>query len=225
MAILITQCTRTSIPRAPNQQEFMASLNYTRILEPTLLRHFAPSCLLLEHIIITRLNIFAIFYRRTFQLNIVLLTLSLFVQDIQSLSMFGKFMVSINVESLFTNILREECIDLTVNYISEGNPELRSLFTVATAQTHFLFNGSFYDQITRVVLSHRIGHSIDEFPCCVSGAVYANGRCQLSPLLAKRCYGDCKYRKLEARVKKLEDALCDLDLDCKRNIKQSLLAE
>ena len=79
-----------------------------------------------------------------------------FVQDIQSLSMFGKFMVSFDVESLFTNIPLEECIDQAVNYISEGNPdltckltesELRSLFTVATAQTHFLFNGSFYDQI------------------------------------------------------------------------------
>ena len=77
-----------------------------------------------------------------------------FVQDIQSLSMFGKFMVSFDVESLFTNIPLGECIDLAVNYISEGNPdlklsksELRSLFTVATAQTHFLFNGSFYDQL------------------------------------------------------------------------------
>ena len=75
-----------------------------------------------------------------------------FVQDIQSLSMFGKFMVSFGVESLFTNIPLEECI--AVNYISESNPdlkltesELRSLFTVATANTHFLFNGSFYDQI------------------------------------------------------------------------------
>lgn len=38
----------------------------------------------------------------------------------------------------------------------------------------------------------------------------------VNPMLAKRCYGDCKYRKLEARVKKLEDALCELDLDCKR---------
>lgn len=38
----------------------------------------------------------------------------------------------------------------------------------------------------------------------------------VNPLLAKRCYGDCKYRRLEARVKKLEDALCDLDLDCNR---------
>ena len=75
------------------------------------------------------------------------------------MSMFGKFMVSFDVESLFTNIPLEECIDLAVNYISEGNPdlklsesELRSLFTVATAQTHFLFNGSFYDQIDGVAM-------------------------------------------------------------------------
>ena len=67
--------------------------------------------------------------------------------------MFGKFIVSFDVESLFTHIALEECIDLAVNCISEGNPdlkltksELRSLFTVATAQ-NFLFNGSFYDQI------------------------------------------------------------------------------
>lgn len=38
----------------------------------------------------------------------------------------------------------------------------------------------------------------------------------VNSMLAKRCYGDCKYRRLEARVKKLEDALCELDLDCKR---------
>ena len=82
-----------------------------------------------------------------------------FVQEIQSLSMYSKFMVSFDVESLFTNIPLEECIDLAVNYISEGNPdvklnksELRSLFTTATAQTHFIFNGSFYDQIDGVAM-------------------------------------------------------------------------
>ena len=82
-----------------------------------------------------------------------------FVQDIQPLSMLGKFMVSFDVESLFTNIPLEECIDLAVNYISEGNPDLklsksdlRSLFTVTTAQTHFLFKGSFYDQIDGVAM-------------------------------------------------------------------------
>ena len=68
-------------------------------------------------------------------------------------------MVFFDVESLFTNIPLEECIDLAVNYISEGNPdiklnksELRSLFTTATAQTHFIFNGSFYDQIDGVAM-------------------------------------------------------------------------
>ena len=56
-------------------------------------------------------------------------------------------LVAFDVESLFTNIPLEECIDLAVNYISEGNTalkltesELRSLFAVATAQTHSLFN-------------------------------------------------------------------------------------
>ena len=48
-----------------------------------------------------------------------------FVQDIQSLSMFGKFMVYFDVESLFTNIPLEECIGLAVNYISKGNPDLK----------------------------------------------------------------------------------------------------
>ena len=73
--------------------------------------------------------------------------------------MFSKFMVSFDVESLFTNIPLEECIGLAVNYISNGNPdlkltesELRSLFTVATAQTRFFFNGSFYDQIDGVAM-------------------------------------------------------------------------
>jgi len=73
--------------------------------------------------------------------------------------MFGKVMVSLDVASLFTNIPLEECIYLAVNYTSEGNPDLKlsesklsSLFTVVTAQTHFLFNGSFYDQIDGVAM-------------------------------------------------------------------------
>ena len=68
-------------------------------------------------------------------------------------------MVSFDVESLYTNIPLEGCIDLAVNYISKGNPniklskpDLRSLFTTATAQTHFIFNGSFYDQIDGVAI-------------------------------------------------------------------------
>ena len=73
-----------------------------------------------------------------------------FVQEINNLSMFGKFLISFDVESLFTNVPLEECIDLAVKYISEGKPDLKlipsdlkRLFSLATAETHFLFKGSF----------------------------------------------------------------------------------
>ena len=150
MAILITLCTRTSIPKAPKQQECMASLKCTRIEDPNLLRPFAPSCLLLEHTIITWPNIFVSFYRRTFQLNIVLLTLSRLYRT------SNLYPWLVNVWPLLTrkvslpNIPLEECIDLEVNYLYKRNPdlklsepEIRSLFTVATTQIHFLFNGSY----------------------------------------------------------------------------------
>ena len=38
-----------------------------------------------------------------------------FVQEINNLPMFGKFLISFDVESLFTNIPLEECIDLAVS--------------------------------------------------------------------------------------------------------------
>ena len=82
-----------------------------------------------------------------------------FVREINNLPMFGKFITSFDVESLFTNIPFEECIDLAVKYISEGNPDLKLTpsdlkrrFTFATAETHFLFKGSFYDQIGGVAM-------------------------------------------------------------------------
>ena len=67
-------------------------------------------------------------------------------------------MISFDVESLLIKN-EEECIDLAVRYISDGNPdlklsstELKSLFSIATAQSHFLFEGSFYDQIDGVAM-------------------------------------------------------------------------
>ena len=84
---------------------------------------------------------------------------STFVREINELPLSGKFMVSFDVESLFTNVPLEECVNLAVDYISKGNPdlqltttELRNLFNFAIAQTHFLFKGSFFDQIEGVAM-------------------------------------------------------------------------
>jgi len=67
-----------------------------------------------------------------------------FVRDIQDVPMYGKFLVSFDVESLFTNIPLEECIDLAVKNILEENPdiklsdtELRDLFSVANRTNAF----------------------------------------------------------------------------------------
>ena len=82
-----------------------------------------------------------------------------FVREIQSLSMQGKYMVSFDVESLFAKIPLEESIDLAVEYIFKGIPNskithdyLKKLFFIATSQKHFLFDGSFYDQIDGVAM-------------------------------------------------------------------------
>ena len=48
-----------------------------------------------------------------------------FIGEIQKLRMSGNFMVSFDVESLFTNIPLHECIALAVKYVSEGNPEIK----------------------------------------------------------------------------------------------------
>ena len=73
--------------------------------------------------------------------------------------MHGKYMVSFDVESLFTNIPLKESIDLAVEYIFKGIPDikiahdhLKKLFFIATSQMHFLFDGSFYDQIDGVAM-------------------------------------------------------------------------
>ena len=87
-----------------------------------------------------------------------------FINDIRSVSSAGTFMVSYDVTSLFTNIPLEETINLAVNLIIQSDPnikisnnELRGLFRFATSQSHFLFDGNFYDQIDGVAMGSSLG--------------------------------------------------------------------
>ena len=48
-----------------------------------------------------------------------------FVNEIQDIPLSGNFMVSFDVESLFTNIPLDECIDLAVRYIKEENTDIK----------------------------------------------------------------------------------------------------
>ena len=60
---------------------------------------------------------------------------------------------------LYTNIPLKESIELAASYITEGNTkltfskaELVKMFSIATSQTHFLFNAKVFDQIDGVAM-------------------------------------------------------------------------
>ena len=82
-----------------------------------------------------------------------------FVNDFQSLACHNKFLVSFDVVSLFTNIPLTETINIAVDLIKANRPnlkiskaDLKKLFSFATCQTHFLFNGLVYDQVDGVAM-------------------------------------------------------------------------
>ena len=77
-----------------------------------------------------------------------------FVSQFKNANLSGKFLISCDVTSLFTNIPLQETIDRIINLIFSHNPnlnitkkELKKLFLFATSQTQFLFNGKIYNQI------------------------------------------------------------------------------
>ena len=70
---------------------------------------------------------------------------------------YGKFLISFDVTSLFTNIPLEETINIAIDTIFQNYPnvkftrkELQKLFKIATSETHFIFNNEIYDQIDGV---------------------------------------------------------------------------
>ena len=82
-----------------------------------------------------------------------------FIEEIKSVSVTDKFLISFDVTSLFTNIPLSEAIDIAINLIFENSPdikftkrEVRKIFRIATSQTHFTFNGRIFDQIDGVTM-------------------------------------------------------------------------
>ena len=95
-----------------------------------------------------------------------------------------KFLISYDVQSLFTNIPLNETIDIAVEVLLRNEPDLeisnrdlKKLFQFATSGTHFLFNGEYFDQVDGVAmgsplapilanlfLGYHEGKWIEEYP-------------------------------------------------------------
>ena len=77
-----------------------------------------------------------------------------------------KYMLSFDIESLFTNIPTIETIDIILKLVYTKNrryfhglmrDELKHLLIVCTQQSHFQFNNEFFDQIDGVSMGSPLG--------------------------------------------------------------------
>ena len=82
-----------------------------------------------------------------------------FIEEIKSISVTDKCLISFDVTCLFTNILLSEAIDIAINLIFENSPDIKftkrelcKRFKIAISETHFTINVSTFDQIDGVAM-------------------------------------------------------------------------
>ena len=83
-------------------------------------------------------------------------------------------MVSLDVDSLFTNIPLEETIDICVDNLYNGNENpsnipkhnFRTLLNIATKETFFRFNNKYYKQVDGVVMGSPLGPALANIVMC-----------------------------------------------------------
>ena len=83
-------------------------------------------------------------------------------------------MVSLDVDSLFTNILLEETIDICVDNLYNDNEDLpnirkhtfRNFLNIATKETFFMVNNKYYKQVDGVAMGSPLGPALGNIFMC-----------------------------------------------------------
>ena len=101
--------------------------------------------------------------------------------------------------SLFTNIPMSEAIDIAINLFFKNSPdmkfpkrELQKLFRIATAETHFNFNGSIYDQIDGAAMGSPLAPVLVNFFMGFHEQNWIEQATNMKPIFYKR-YVDIFY--------------------------------
>ena len=110
------------------------------------------------------------------------------------------FMVSLDVESLFTNVPVEETIDIIINKIftepdslfhNFNKPDFRKLLELAVLDTPFLFNGSAYKQVDGMAMGSPLGPTFANiFMCTFEEQLLENCPISFYPLFYRRYVDD-----------------------------------
>jgi hypothetical protein len=83
-----------------------------------------------------------------------------FVEELKQINVKNKFVVSYDVESLFTNIPLNEAINIATDLFFKdkvcskhfSKTQFKKLLQISTSGSHFLFNGKYYDQTDGVAM-------------------------------------------------------------------------
>ena len=178
-----------------NPLDFTVYLNYTNFIITHKLRLYVLLFPRLMHTITISLNIFALYSLHLFQMITQPRTFS-FVDEFNSLDN-NKFLISFDVQSLFTNIPLTETIDIAVDVIHtniENFPvnktDLKKLFLFATAENHFLFDSSYYDQIDGVAMGSSLAPVLANLFMSHHERTWLSNYNNLTPLFYRRYVDD-----------------------------------
>ena len=90
-----------------------------------------------------------------------------FAEEIRKVRHPSLFMISFDIESLFTNISLAETINLALDAIFKSNlnlkiskKDLKTLFELATKGTHFSFDDDVYDQVDGVAMGSPLASAL-----------------------------------------------------------------
>ena len=110
------------------------------------------------------------------------------------------FMVSFDIQSLFTNIPLSETIDLIIDKLFPNNTErfnnfdklsFRKLLELAVVDTHFIFNGNIYKQTDGMAMGSPLGPTFANiFMCHLEELILDQCPAEFKPLFYKRYVDD-----------------------------------
>ena len=110
------------------------------------------------------------------------------------------FMVSFDVQSLFTNVPLSETIDIIINKLFPSNseifhnfdkPNFKKLLELAVVDTHFIFNGKIYKQTDGMAMGSPLGPTFANiFMCHLEELILDQCPIDFKPLFYKRYVDD-----------------------------------
>ena len=120
-----------------------------------------------------------------------------FIKDLHGANLTNKFFVSYDVTSLFTNIPLNETINHAVDLIFQANPNIKinkfnltKLFKFCTSQTHFLFNGNYYNQTDGVAMGSPLAPVLANIFMGINEDKWINNYDKTKPVFYRRYVDD-----------------------------------